>query len=405
MSLAEAAVSSREVVAAKRKRFVLYLRVSTPFQVNTDYDPEGISIPAQREAGLRKGAALEADLVREFIEPGRSGTSVDNRPAFQEMLAWIKEQGDIDYVIVYTFSRAFRNAVDAGLTKRTLAKYGTRIVSTTLDLGESPESSMIETIMHAVDQYQSEQAGADIRYKMSEKLRHGGTIGRAPLGYLNVTEEYEGRPVRTIAVDPERSPLIETAFILFATGEYSVRRLEAEMEERGLRTRGTRRWPSKPVSEKQWREILANPYYLGLVTSKGKQIPGRHEAIVDAEIFAKVQGILDMRAKPGSRDRSLAHYLRGILRCQQCQDEGRESRLFYTESAGNGGMYGYFICRGRQLLVSATFPTCRRTALRRQLLLSTRLRDARGLRRHRKPTSRGDAQVIDAMSSVAETTQ
>ncbi|MFI5709018.1 recombinase family protein [Kribbella sp. NPDC051620] len=258
MSLAEAAVSSAQVTKA-RKRFVLYLRVSTPSQVNTDYDPEGISIPAQREAGLRKGMALDADLVREFIEPGRSGTSVDKRPVFQEMLSWIKEQGDIDYVVVYTFSRAFRNAVDAGLTKRTLRKHGTRIISTTLDLGESPESAMIETIMHAVDQYQSEQSGADISYKMSQKLKHGGTIGPAPLGYLNVTEDYEGRTIRTIAVDPARSSLIETAFILFATGEYSVRRLEAEMEERGLTTRPSRRWPTRPVSEKQWRKILANP--------------------------------------------------------------------------------------------------------------------------------------------------
>src|SRR5437762_3048641 len=33
---------------------VLYLRVSTPSQVKTDYDPEGISIPAQREACMRK---------------------------------------------------------------------------------------------------------------------------------------------------------------------------------------------------------------------------------------------------------------------------------------------------------------------------------------------------------------
>ena len=37
---------------------VLYLRVSTPSQVKTDYDPEGISIPAQRKACLRKAAQL-----------------------------------------------------------------------------------------------------------------------------------------------------------------------------------------------------------------------------------------------------------------------------------------------------------------------------------------------------------
>lgn len=75
-----------------RKRAVLYLRVSTPGQVHTDYDPEGNSIPAQRAAGKRKADMLDADVVREFVEPGRSATNIDRRPAFQEMVAWVKQQ-------------------------------------------------------------------------------------------------------------------------------------------------------------------------------------------------------------------------------------------------------------------------------------------------------------------------
>ncbi|MCA1705376.1 MAG: hypothetical protein LC808_19815 [Actinobacteria bacterium] len=42
--------SARVASGARPKRALLYLRVSTPGQVNTDYNPEGISIPAQREA-------------------------------------------------------------------------------------------------------------------------------------------------------------------------------------------------------------------------------------------------------------------------------------------------------------------------------------------------------------------
>jgi hypothetical protein len=79
-------------VAPERKRAVIYLRVSTPSQVKTDYNPEGISLPAQRDACELKAAALETDIVREFVEPGRSATSIDKRPVFQEMLAWIKRR-------------------------------------------------------------------------------------------------------------------------------------------------------------------------------------------------------------------------------------------------------------------------------------------------------------------------
>jgi hypothetical protein len=47
----------------ERKRALLYLRVSTPSQVNTDFNPEGISLPAQREAAERKARELGAEVV------------------------------------------------------------------------------------------------------------------------------------------------------------------------------------------------------------------------------------------------------------------------------------------------------------------------------------------------------
>ena len=120
-------------------------------------------------------------------------------------------------MIVYHFNRVFRNSVDAAITKRDLHKVGTRIVSTVLDMGEGPESAMVESIIHAVDQYQSQASGADIRYKMSQKVKNGGTVGPAPLGYLNVREtKSEGGEIRTVATDPQRGPLIVKGCELFA---------------------------------------------------------------------------------------------------------------------------------------------------------------------------------------------
>ena len=47
------------------KQAVLYLRVSTAAQADKDRDPEGYSIPAQRDACLRKAEQLEAEVVEE----------------------------------------------------------------------------------------------------------------------------------------------------------------------------------------------------------------------------------------------------------------------------------------------------------------------------------------------------
>ena len=84
-----------DAAALPRKRAWLYLRVSTPSQVHTDYNPEGISIPAQREACRRKAAELGAAVFEEFVEPGRTATSIDKRPVFQEMLARIKDRAGL----------------------------------------------------------------------------------------------------------------------------------------------------------------------------------------------------------------------------------------------------------------------------------------------------------------------
>ncbi len=334
----------RKQITGKRKRSVLYLRVSTPSQVNTDYNPEGISIPAQREKGQQKSDSLNADIVREFVEPGRTATSIEKRPVFQEMIAWVKAQKDIDYVIVYHFNRVFRNSVDAGITKRDLAKVGTRIVSTVLDMGDNPESAMVESIIHAVDQYQSQASGADISYKMGQKVKNGGSVGPAKLGYLNVREaKAEGGEVRTIAVDPERAPLITKGFELYATGRYTVSEVLEQLTAAGLRIRPRRDRSASPLSHSQFSEILKDRYYCGFVTHEGEEYPGRHTALVDEPLFDRVQRVLALHGGGDTRERRHSHWLKGLLWCYRC-----DHRMVIMRGKGNGGTYFYFFCRGRQ---------------------------------------------------------
>lgn len=107
----------------------LYLRVSTPSQVHTDYGPEGISIPAQRVAAQHKATELGATVAREFVEPGRTATTIDKRPSFQEMLAAVRAAAPAerpDYIVVLHFNRIFRNTIGAAITKNELGRHGVR---------------------------------------------------------------------------------------------------------------------------------------------------------------------------------------------------------------------------------------------------------------------------------------
>jgi site-specific DNA recombinase len=338
--------------ASEPKHAVLYLRVSTPRQMHTaiDIDPEGNSIATQREVCLAKAHQLDASVMAEFVEPGNSAQSIEKRPVFKQLLAYLEDHREVDYVIVYMRSRAFRNSVDAAITKRALSMFGIRIISCKEDFGTGPLADAMETVSDAFNELQVRQNGEDIRQKLRHKALNGGTISRAKLGYLNTRAEHEGRLFNTIGLDELRAPLVLKVFELYASGDYSVERLEATMADLGLTARPSARWPrEQPVSASKLHRMLSDPYYAGWVVVDQQIIKGRHPAIVSQALFDRVQDVLAARSKGGNRDRILRHYLKGMLFCDRCHQRGKTSRLIYTEAKGrNGQYYGYFLCRARQ---------------------------------------------------------
>jgi site-specific DNA recombinase len=332
------------------KTAVLYLRVSTTSQVQTDYDPEGISIPAQRVACQRKAEQMGLTVVGEYVEPGKSATTIVKRPKFQEMLARIKQDRDVDYVIVYNLSRLNRNRVDDAQVLMLMRSLKVTLISAQENIDETPAGQLMHGILAAMNEYRSSADGADISYKMGQKAKNGGTLGRAKFGYLNVREVIDSHEIRTVAPDPERAPYLKLAFELAATGDYTMERLADVLNERGLRMRswGEKR-PAGPISANYLSRVLRDRYYVGMITYKGEEFQGRHEPLVSAELFAKVQAVLEERLpQPGSRQRVHHHYLKGSLWCGRCHDKGVESRLILTKIKGHGGLYWYFFCASRQ---------------------------------------------------------
>jgi DNA invertase Pin-like site-specific DNA recombinase len=136
---------------------VIYLRVSSAAQVNTDYDPEGISIPAQREACRRKANLLGVEIPAdgEYVEPGRSATNMDHRPAFQAMLERIKTRRDVKYVIVYKLSRMNRNWADSTRVIVTLRAAKVTLISATENIDDTPVGRLTLGIMSAINEFRS----------------------------------------------------------------------------------------------------------------------------------------------------------------------------------------------------------------------------------------------------------
>ena len=332
------------------KRAVSYIRVSTREQAQRGGSEEGFSLPAQREANKRKAQSMGALVVKEFADRGESARSA-NRPELQKMLASLKEDGGIDYVIVHKLDRLARNRADDVEINRAFEEAGVRLVSTSENIDQTPGGMLLHGIMSSIAEFYSRNLANEVIKGMGEKARNGGTLGKAPLGYLNVRARDEnGREIRTIALDEERAPLVRLAFSEYATGNWTVRQLADHLNNRGLTIPPTARKPANPVSVRLLQTLLRNPYYKGVISFQGVEYAGAHEPLVDAATWQTVQDILTAHAN-GERQRMHNHHLKSTIVCGLCG-----ARLLVQHATSRtSSTYHYFVCARRHRVHDCTF--------------------------------------------------
>ncbi len=320
---------------------VIYLRVSSKEQAEKGGEAEGYSIPAQREGCKRKAESLSAAVVEEFVDRGESAKTAD-RPELQRLLKYVN-QHPVKYVIVHKVDRLARNRADDVAINLVLKQAGVELVSVSENIDQTPSGLLLHGIMSSIAEFYSRNLATEVMKGCVQKAKNGGTPGRAATGYLNVRRMENGRESRTVEVDRLRGPLMTWAFESYATGDWTIRRLLAELTARGLTTAPGARGPGKPLAVSHLHKLLRNPYYIGLVRYKGVVYAGKHEPLTTPATWHEVQKLLSAKHLTGEKEREHPHYLKGTIYCGQCG-----SRLIVCHAKGNGGTYPYFICSGRQ---------------------------------------------------------
>jgi site-specific DNA recombinase len=226
---------------------------------------------------------------------------------------------------------------------RITAVEGAHLISVKENIDDTPAGQLLHAIMAGVAEFEINNLGAEALKGMTMKAQLGGTPGQAPIGYVNQGRRIDVGEVRTIAVDPERAPIIQWAFEACATGEWTIGLLTDALREKGLPSLPTLKRPlPKPIERSRVYHLLTNPYYVGIVTFGGVQYEGRHQPLVSRQTFDMVQQVL-REHRFGEQQRTYNHYLKGSLYCAIC-----ESRLCYMRAKGHGGIYEYYFCLGRQ---------------------------------------------------------
>ena len=311
------------------KRAVIYVRVSSRDQAEGGYSLEA-QLGACRQFVADHGWAL----VGEYVDAGESAKTAD-RPQLKAMLAAIRDNPAVSYLVVHKIDRFARNLEDHVRIRAELRQRGVALVSASEDLEDSPSGRMVEGILASISAWYSENLGQETRKGMLQKARNGIWPSVAPVGYRNVRNGEGRRSESVIVPDPAMAPLVQQAFELYASGECPLTELHTEMVRRGMRT-----FRGGAITRSQLARMLRNPTYIGIVKWADLTVQGTHEPLVSQELFDRVQEVFRVHDKAGARLRDHPHYLKGSVVCASCG-----SRLSLTIAKGR---YKYFFCIGRQ---------------------------------------------------------
>ena len=92
-------------------------------------------------------------IVGEYIDRAISGKT-DDRPDFQRMVSDSRKRA-FQYVIVYKLDRFARNRYDSAVYKHKLKQNGVKVVSAMENIGDNPESIILEAVLEASAEYYS----------------------------------------------------------------------------------------------------------------------------------------------------------------------------------------------------------------------------------------------------------
>ena len=287
----------KNVPAEKRKKKVAaYARVSMETEQLTHSFSQQISYYNELIQGNP-----EWEFAGIYADYGISGTSMAKRPDFQRMMQDC-EAGKIDLILVKSISRFARNKIELLETTRHLKSIGVEVRFEKENLSStSSDGELFLTLLASFAEDEVRSISENIQWAVQKKFENGEeyTMNRA-LGYR--IEDGERMVV------PEEAEIVRWLFETYSTGKYSVGELTRMAEEKGFRGLS-----GKPLAPSYIHVVLHNELYVGdkLLQKTYRVKPGvskrnhgekkmyyvedNHEAIVDRDLFNKVQEILKSR--------------------------------------------------------------------------------------------------------------
>ena len=326
-----------ERVSNAIRRCAVYTRKSSEEGLEQDFN----SLHAQREACEAFIKSQQGEgwrLVKTAYDDGGVSGGTMERPALQRLLEDIRH-GLIDAVVVYKVDRLTRSLADFAKMVEVFDAQGVSFVAVTQQFNTTTSMGRLTlNVLLSFAQFEREVTGERIRDKIAASKRKGIWMGGCP------SIGYDIRDRRLVVNQAEATTVRQIYHRYLEVG--SVPKLKKDLDRDGVvsKIRVSRkgiRSGGRSFSRGALYELLSNPIYIGEIRHKQERHPGQHEAILERELWEKVQQRLLDRATrtPEHRTKAPPSPLAGKV-----FDETGEP-LYAQGAVRRGRRYRYYVSR------------------------------------------------------------
>ena len=338
------------------------------------------SVEIQQDNVRNFAAKHDIDIINEFADRGKSGLNAEGRPAFNEMMEWVRTRADFCLILVLDVSRwgRFQDTDLSAHYESLCTQHGKQVIYTNIGFTRD-EDRLINQLRKSIDRYQSAEYSRTLSKKVFEgaaKVAHQGYRpgGPPPYGFHRMMLDENKEPDRIlhpgqrkaiqngrvilVPGDADQVEVILEVFVLFVKKGYTERQIAGHLNAKDIPSPGGVRW-----SEASVRRILTDRQYVGsVVYNRSTQrlktkrranppsdwivTPDAYEPVVTVELFDQAQAILDSRKRRYTPEQMLRRlqtlYDKYNLVTSQMIHFDDESPSPATYAARFGGLSGAF---------------------------------------------------------------
>ncbi len=258
-----------------------YVAKAIAYYRHSAQDRQKNSVEIQSDQVRKWASERQIEIIQEFSDRGKSGLTAEGRPAFTEMMEWVRTRNDFTMVLALDVSRwgRFQDLDLSAQYSSECTRYGKDVRY--VNLGVENDESPIYPLVVTLERYRSAQYSRELSdkvFKGCAKISHQGyrAGGSAPYATQRVMVDEQNEPQRVLNHGERKSiqnwrvklapgeaqqvEIIQEIFHQFTDRNLDERQIAGMLNQRGLISPGGKAWTPGSV-----QRLLKNRTYAGSV--------------------------------------------------------------------------------------------------------------------------------------------